>query len=371
MRYILLLLLCLPMMVFAQTTTSETMMHDGETRSYFLHLPPQYDGSTKLPVVFVLHGLGDTADNMQNTGFKQLGNIEGFISVYPQGLDAPFLGSAWNNGSNISLTGFAPDDIGFLSNLIDDLVDNYSADATRIYSCGFSMGGIMSHYLGCNLSDKITAIASQGGTIASSVAGSCSPSRAVPALHIHGDADQTVSYDGSSEFGLESAPATIARWAEVNGCSETAVETSLPDTANDGFTITKTDYAPCSEDTDAILLTVHGAGHIWLTPDNDIFTTTEFWDFFSNHTNDNSSSPVGDIAEVNFTIYPNPAEDILVISGLEKEMDIRINDISGKQMINANSHDNINVSSLAKGTYFIQITDMETGASSSEKFVKL
>ena len=359
------------MIVFAQTTTSETMMHDGENRSYFLHLPPQYDGSTKLPVVLVLHGLGDSANNMQNTGFKELGNVEGFISVYPQGLESP-IGSAWNNGSNISILGFAPDDIGFLSNLIDDLVANYSADDTRIYSCGFSMGGIMSHFLGCNLSGKITAIASQGGTMATATATSCAPSRAVPALHIHGDADETVNYNGDTGlYGLNSAPATIAKWAEINGCAETPETSSLPDTAADGFTITKTDYAPCAEDSDAILLTVHGAGHIWLTPTNDIFTTTEFWDFFANHVNDNPSSPVGDVAEVNFAIYPNPVQDILVISGLEKEMDIRITDISGKQIIHTNSNDNINVSSLAKGAYFVQITDTKTGASSSEKFVKL
>lgn len=370
MRYILLALLCLPMTVFTQTTTSETMVHDGQTRNYFLHLPPQYDGSTKLPVVFVLHGLGDTAANMQNTGFKELGNQEGFISVFPQGLDSP-IGSAWNNGSNISILGFAPDDIGFLSNLIDDLVDNYSADATRIYSCGFSMGGIMSHYLGCNLSEKVTAIASQGGTMATATVGNCSPSRAVPALHIHGDADQTVNYNGDAGlYGLASAPESIAKWAEINGCSETPEESMLPDTADDGFTITKTDYAPCEEDADAILLTVHGAGHIWLGPTNDIFTTTEFWYFFANHVN-NGSTPVGDIEEVNFAIYPNPVGDMLNISGLDKEMDIRINDISGKQMLKTNTSDNIDVSSLAKGTYFIQITDLETGASSSEKFVKL
>ncbi|MGK0390533.1 MAG: polyhydroxybutyrate depolymerase [Maribacter sp.] len=370
MKNILLLLLCLPMIVFAQTTTSETMMHDGETRSYFLHLPPQYDGSTKLPVVFVLHGLGDSANNMQNTGFKELGNQEGFISVYPQGLESP-LGSAWNNGSNISLFGFAPDDIGFLSNLVDDLIQNYSADNTRIYSCGFSMGGIMSHYLGCNLSDKIAAIASQGGTMATATSSSCSPSRAVPAMHIHGDADETVNYDGDAGlYGLNSAPATIAKWAEINGCSETPAVSSLPDSAADGFTITKTDYTPCAEDSDAILLTVHGAGHIWLGPNNDIFTTEEFWYFFADHVN-NLSSPVGDLAEINFVIYPNPVEDILVISGLDTEMDIRITDISGKQVLSGNSNDNINVAPLAKGAYFIQVLDPKTGASSSEKFIKL
>ncbi len=364
---ILILFLSVPLSIMAQSTTQESMMHDGENRSYYLHLPPQYDGSTKLPVVFVLHGLGDSADNMLNTGFTTLGNQEGFISVYPQGLQST-LGTAWNNGSNITLLGFTPDDIGFISNLVDLLVNDYAADDSRIYSCGFSMGGIMSHYLGCNLSDKITAIASMAGTMANSV--NCSPNRAVPALHIHGDADATVSYDGDALYGLRSAAETVQVWAEVNGCAETPEDSMLPDSADDGLTITKTDYAPCSDDTEAILYTVHGAGHIWLGPSNDIFTTLEFWNFFKEHSM-SSTTPVNDVETISFSIHPNPVVDVLNISGLEKEMQITISDITGKEYIRVLSSDQVDVTALAKGTYFIQIMDMESGDSQSEKLVKL
>src|SRR5690554_8230068 len=81
-----------------------------------------------------------------------------FILVVPNGLVDGSGNQHWNffqpNGE---------DDLGFLSALIDELSTNYTVNTNRVYSTGMSNGGYMSIHLACNLSHKITAVASEIG----------------------------------------------------------------------------------------------------------------------------------------------------------------------------------------------------------------
>jgi polyhydroxybutyrate depolymerase len=64
-----------------------------------------------------------------------------------------------------------------------------------------SNGGYMSHTLACELSNRITAIASVTGSIFNTQYGSnCHPMRPVPVMQIHGTNDPTVPYIGSSHL---------------------------------------------------------------------------------------------------------------------------------------------------------------------------
>src|SRR5450830_667272 len=65
-----------------------TLTFEGDTRSYDLHVPPQYDGKTPLPIVFALHPFNGGAATFANvTGFNKEADANGFIVVYPQGLE--------------------------------------------------------------------------------------------------------------------------------------------------------------------------------------------------------------------------------------------------------------------------------------------
>ena len=39
-------------------TTTQTIESGGRERSFLLHVPPGYDGTTRAPVVVMFHGLG-------------------------------------------------------------------------------------------------------------------------------------------------------------------------------------------------------------------------------------------------------------------------------------------------------------------------
>jgi poly(3-hydroxybutyrate) depolymerase len=133
----------------------KTMTYGDTTRTYRIYIPSIYDSSQPVPLVMALHGLGDNANNFQGVGFNQIANTENFIAVYPNALNDPLLGAAgWNAGVN-PLNNI--DDVGFLNALMDTVQSGYSIDTSRVYVCGFSLGGFMTHRLACESGERITA----------------------------------------------------------------------------------------------------------------------------------------------------------------------------------------------------------------------
>src|SRR5215469_12326170 len=74
---------------------------DG-TRTYFVHLPPAYNGKTLLPVVIVLHGAGESPEGAEKLSSMSVeADKENFIAVYPRGTGRmnPARMPAWNSGN--------------------------------------------------------------------------------------------------------------------------------------------------------------------------------------------------------------------------------------------------------------------------------
>ena len=81
------------------------------------------------------------------------------------------------------------------------------------------------------------------------------------------------------------------------------------------------------------------------------------------------SSLSTDIVELNsFTIYPNPTNNTLFISGSESPLTISIYNMLGKEVLSINNTDNINVQALPKGVYAIRISDGVN--QTNKKFIK-
>lgn len=58
------------------------LIHDGIHRSYILHIPPQYDSKTRLPLVLLFHGGGGNAKQaLACYGMGEKADKEGFILV--------------------------------------------------------------------------------------------------------------------------------------------------------------------------------------------------------------------------------------------------------------------------------------------------
>ncbi len=354
---------------FAQQTT-HSFTWDGLTREYIKYVPSSYDGSTAVPVVFCLHGLGDNMNNFAGIGMNFVADTANFIVITPQAIVDQLVGAtAWNSGASYlgyTLNG-SVDDIGFFGAILDTLIDDYNIDETKVFSCGFSMGGFMTNRLGCEMNDRIAAIASVAGTIGGAL--NCTPGRAVPACHFHGTADSTVYYEGNI-YGND-AEDLAAFWASNNNCGGTPTVAALPDLMADGLTITHSLYSACDDGAEVELFRVDSAGHDWLTPANDIFYTNEIWKFFMKHSFESVS--VEEVNPINFSVYPNPTTGVIQLE-LEEIGDIsyRVVDVLGKEVLAGNPCsllETINLTGFPNGTYFIKLTNERSGVSNTEKII--
>lgn len=348
---------------FIAQLTTNSWSFGGINRQYLTYVPASYNGTTPVPVVFCLHGLGDNMNNFYNIGMKFVADTANFIVVVPQAVNAQFFGTAWNSGAGIN--GFSLnaniDDVGFINAIIDTLIANYNINQRKVYSCGFSMGGFMSNRLACELNHRIAAIASVAGTIGNTI--TCNPNRAVPVCHFHGTGDSTIYYV-NNQYGND-PEVLVAFWANNNGCNASPTITSLPDIAADNLLVTHWAYNSCTNNADVELFKVDSAEHVWLGPSNDIFYTTEIWKFFLKHTHSEfvgiETSPNTSLA---VSVYPNPSNGEVFISTSEskKATTIKVFDASGKQLMNVNNlttNTKIDLSPYEKGIYFIQVSSFD------------
>ena len=58
-------------------------------------------------------------------------------------------------------------------------------------------------------------------------------------------------------------------------------------------------------------------------------------------------------SKLQFKIYPNPAQDVLSINGVFKS--IEVYDVFGKLVLASDDKSEINISSLANGSYYVNI----------------
>jgi polyhydroxybutyrate depolymerase len=263
--------------------SNKSITVDGVERSYILHIPPGYSSSTHLPLVFVLHGMGGTAESFKSkSGMSAKADQENFVAVYPNALGNP---SVWNsNLSDISSKGV--DDVGFIRVLLDRLEHDLRIDRRRVYCSGFSSGAIMSYLLGAKLSHRLAAIGIVSGTVGNRAPDGKiriipTPSDPVPVIAFHGRKDGTIYYDGGgSMVNCLSVADSIKFWVSADGCVSSPQKTTKP---NDNLRID--DYGGCKDGSEVILYTFKNGTHEWPSlQNNDNFSATDsMWEFFVHH----------------------------------------------------------------------------------------
>jgi len=177
----------------AATLQSGTATIDvsGTSRTYILSIPSNYDSSKPYKLIFGFHWLGGSATDVAS------GNIIGgpyyglqsrsagsAILVAPDGLPDP------NQNNNKGWPNTNGQDIAFVKAMLQLFESNLCIDQSRIFSTGFSYGGIFSLTLGCQMSNVFRAIAPESGEFF----GNCTASGAGPVAvwQSQGDSDTTV-----------------------------------------------------------------------------------------------------------------------------------------------------------------------------------
>jgi polyhydroxybutyrate depolymerase len=304
---------------------------DDVSRSYVVHLPKSYDQQQHYPVVILLHGRNQDADDMARlTHFNQLADKDSIIVVYPNSVHGQWnigvrpeqanqgmqprrggggRGGGWPGGGGYPGGGGGyprggggypggggsgypgggqsggqnpeekknrpepADDVAFLNQMLDQLALKYSVDTRRIYATGLSDGGFMALRVGCNMADRVAAIAAVGAAMPKTMI--CLPARPVPALFINGTDDPIVPDNGGTykpgRFHVLSAEDSTKTWAKFDRCEEKPAQDKLP-SSDKGSKETKTfTYSACKDNAQVVLYSVKGGGNTW--PGGEQYTT--------------------------------------------------------------------------------------------------
>lgn len=362
--------LVLLMIMFASISSYaqyDSIPHDGIDRTYLLHLPNGYDGTSGIPLVIAMHGGFGNAYNIEyQSQLSTKADAENFIVVYPEGVVGGLLDiSSWNAGW---CCGYASnsdaDDVGFIDALLDTLISLYAIDTNRIYATGMSNGGFMSYRLGCELPERIAAIAPVAASMAMV---DCNPFRAVPVIDFHSYKDAHIPYyggigNGPSNHYNPPQDSVLNSWAEISNCVH------LNDTIVHNAQYTFIKWTSCDCNSEVQYYITQDGGHSWPgglkttigdSVSNYINATDLLWSFFQQHSLEcNNSSVSTKITERNSVlVYPNPTNGILKIKSKlnYEQMETSVFNAIGQNMFNVKNKTELDIRHLPKGAYFVAI----------------
>jgi polyhydroxybutyrate depolymerase len=325
--------LFLPMVVRAQDPQDYVNVN-GTLRSFVVHLPIDYDSKNKYPLVILLHGTGETAQDMARLSrFDFVADRYGFIAFYPNsdnvrwnigvaieqpnrptgrrgdlgGIGLPFPspgGGSWQERQGRDRS--QPNDVAFFDQMLDKLSATYSVDANRIFAAGYSDGGFMAFQLGCSMGRRIAAIAPVASAMPKEMSARCKLSRAVPLLMLNGTSDPVVHYGGGSVKGAAfttlSVQATAETWAQLDRCTLKPTHTTLLPGNKHGMNTSVDAYDDCRDGAEVALYSIEGGRNTWPSGDDfmpekevgktstDLNADEVIWKCFSVHPMPSSSS---------------------------------------------------------------------------------
>jgi polyhydroxybutyrate depolymerase len=192
-----------------------------ERRAIIVNAP---EGASRRAAVIVLHGGMGSAEQMRLTsGFDAVAKANGFMTVYAEGTDFGEGRHAWNTGYLLRRQVRDADDIAYFDALIDRLIAQHGADASRIFMTGGSNGGMMTYVYAVARPERLAAVAP---VVASMFSFDIVPKVPLPILIINGAKDDEVPLAGGMSEnplvrGAQSAPYKPVRevvdfWVKAN-----------------------------------------------------------------------------------------------------------------------------------------------------------
>jgi poly(3-hydroxybutyrate) depolymerase len=170
----------------ALTNGTHSISSSGQSRTYILRLPENYDRTRPYKLIFAFHWLNGTANDVATGGSagavwayygQQQLSDNSAILVAPQGID-----NGWANTGGRDLT------------LVDDLTalieGGLCVDTSQLFALGWSYGGAMSYAVACARAAVFRAVAVLSGANLSGCNGGTQP---VAYLGIHGTHDSVLN----------------------------------------------------------------------------------------------------------------------------------------------------------------------------------
>lgn len=231
---------------------TQTITSGGQSRTFDLDVPANYDQDTPYRLVVGLHWWHGTSQDVVNQNFYGLKPLaqESTIFVAPQGFD-----NAWPNTGG--------QDVAFVDDILATVESALCVDTTQRFATGFSYGGGMSNALACARADVFRAVAVLNGAELSGCDGGTEP---IAYLGSHGVVDDVLN--------ISQGRALRDRVLQNNGCAPQ----DAPEPAPGSGQRLKTEYA--CDDGYPVTWIATDSGHQWEANDAP-YISGEVWDFFT------------------------------------------------------------------------------------------
>lgn len=255
---------------------SDRFDSDSGSLRFKLFIPSCYTG-TPLPLIVMLHGCGQNADDFAlGTGMNELAEKRGCLVAYPEQSSSVSWNRCWN--------WFAADhqergqgEPALIAGITQKILAEYMVDTTRVYAAGLSSGGAMAVILGITYPDLFTAIGCHSGLAHGSatdrygamramrdgaepcMAANDRPAASVPIIVFHGDRDFTVHPKNSMDVVQQTIDSYTARIPhEVTEVAQWEETGKIA-----GREFTRNVHLGKMGKVVAERWTVHGTGHAW------------------------------------------------------------------------------------------------------------
>ena len=142
-------------------------LHDGGTlpvrMQYWLYLPSKQPANP-MPLMVMLHGCAQSATQFaQSTRMNQLAEEKGFAVLYPQLSATQGPARCWGWYKKDVQQGGS--EVQSVVGVINDVVQRYRFDRSRIYIAGISAGAAMAHIIAMNHPQLIAAVGMHSGSL--------------------------------------------------------------------------------------------------------------------------------------------------------------------------------------------------------------
>jgi poly(3-hydroxybutyrate) depolymerase len=170
----------------ALNSGTHTIQSGGQSRSFILRVPANYNNNNPYRLIFAFHWRGGTMNDVSSGGSSgstwsyygmQEQSNNSAILVAPQGI-----GNGWANSGG--------QDITFVDDMMRRIEDALCVDTTQRFALGFSYGGGMSYAIACARANVFRAVAVYSGAQLSGCSGGTQP---IAYFGLHGISDNVLN----------------------------------------------------------------------------------------------------------------------------------------------------------------------------------
>jgi len=365
----------------AQERKDLTIMVDGKLREFIVVKPSGEAPIGGYPVVFMFHGTSGTGNEFYNiSGWKEKGQVEKFITVFPTSLkycilnfpnNNPAFLTRWVTGDLIedqcpNLNQDFKDDVKFVRMILDDINSKYEINNNKVYAAGFSNGCSFSHKLALHASDIFAACGGVGSILFPT--DSIIAEKSTPFWNIIGNQDERfIAVANVNELPFNDSILIYMNQYinRMNTCLGLSNEHTLTSTLASLTYIYSKPKIESGKGKFQFSL-IKNMNHIYPNGVNFPLNATNFlWDFFNQSSLTSSINEIGFI-ENKLKIYPNPVTHQLSIQGeYAKETKFHIlnahgREINGLTFDKTDSNISVDVSNLPSGLYLVHANGEST-----------